>query len=151
MRTKCHSCLCRTCLTVCCDRKNCTGKKESCENYKGFRQRSIFEQEEKQRYQSVPRHPLSYYGLTDERVDELRKLVQSGKYASLASQAAYMADETIAEYILLSITKSLSFEGLDKLYGRREIERMPCSRTGFYCAKRYFWSLFDKGLRRMGK
>lgn len=151
MRRKCHACLCRTCLMVCCDRKNCTGKKETCENYSGFRQLSIFEQPIKRKHLSVPRRSLAHYGLTDERVEELTKLVQSGRYASLASRTAYMADDEAAEYILLSIEKRLSYEGLDKLYGRGEIGRIPCSRTGFYYTKKYFYSLFDKELRRIGQ
>ena len=62
-----------------------------------------------------------------------------------------MADDEAAEYILLSIEKRLSYEGLDKLYGRGEIGRIPCSRTGFYYTKKYFYSLFDKELRRIGQ
>ena len=46
MRRKCRTCLCRICLNICkCE--GCTGKKESCERYSGFRQLSIFEQEPK--------------------------------------------------------------------------------------------------------
>lgn len=45
MRKKCDTCLCQTCLNTCCDRKNCTGKKEACGNYRGFRQVSVFDQE----------------------------------------------------------------------------------------------------------
>ena len=150
MRTKCHTCLCRTCLNVCkCE--GCTGKKESCERYSGFRQLSIFDTPQEPQYQSVPRHSLSYYGLTYKRVDELEKLIRSGEYSRLASSVAHTADNNVAEYILLSITKKLSYEGLEKLYGCGEIDRMPCSRTGFYYTKKYFYSLFDKELRRIGK
>lgn len=151
MRRKCRSCLCRTCLNTCCERKNCTGKKESCERYNGFRQLSIFETPQEPQHHSVPRHPLSYYGLTHKRVDELERLIQSGKYTILASSVAHTVDNDSAEYILLSIMKNLSFEGLEKLYGRGEIDRIPCSRTGFYYTKKYFYSLLDKELRRIGK
>lgn len=149
MRTKCHTCLCNTCMTVCCDRKNCTGKKEICENYSGFRQLSIFEPPPQQT--GTPRHPIEYYGLTDERVAELVKLIKSGRYASLASQAAHRADKDAAEYILLSIKKNLSYDALDKLYARGEVDRIPCSRTGFYYTKKYFYHLFDLEVRRIGK
>lgn len=150
MRRKCHTCLCRTCLNVCkCE--GCTGKKESCERYSGFRQVSIFDTHQDPQYHSVPRHSLSYYGLTYKRVDELEKLIRSGEYARLSSSVAHTADNNVAEYILLSITKKLSYEGLEKLYGRGEIDRIPCSRTGFYYTKKYFYSLFDKELKRIGK
>lgn len=151
MHRKRHTCLCQTCMEVCCDRKNCTGKKESCDRYSGFRQLSIFDTPKEPQYCSVPRHPLSHYGLTYKRVYELEKLIRSGKYTRLASSVAHTADNDAAEYILLSIAKKLSYEGLEKLYGRGEIGRIPCSRTGFYYTKKYFYSLFDKELRRIGK
>lgn len=93
MRTKCHTCLCRTCLNTCCDRKNCTEKKEICENYKGFRQLSIFEPQLQPQYQSAPRHSLSYYGISKAREKQLTEYIQSGRYASLASQAAHRANK----------------------------------------------------------
>ena len=102
-------------------------------------------------YHSVPRHSWQHYGISKERYRELTEYIQSGTYAYLASQAAHTADNDVAEYILLSITKKLSYEGLEKLYGRGEIDRIPCSRTGFYYTKKYFYSLFDKELRRIGK
>ncbi len=151
MRRKCHTCLCRTCVTVCGKCVECKEKITYCENYNGFEQMSIFNIPQEPQYQGTPRHSLAYYGLTDERVEELVKLIQSGRYASLALQAAHTADNDVAEYILLSITKKLSYEGLEKLYGRGEIDRIPCSRTGFYYTKKYFYSLFDKELRRIGK
>lgn len=102
-------------------------------------------------YQGAPRHPIEYYGLTDERVTELEKLIQSGIYSSIASQAAHTANEMIAEYILLSARKKFSYEGLEKLWARGGIERMPCGRPDFYGWRRYFFSIFDKELMRIGK
>lgn len=149
MSRKCNKCLCRTCFNTCCDRKNCKGKKESCENYSGFRQMSIFDPPPQQT--SAPRHPIEYYGLTDERVAQLVKLIQSGKYATLALQAAHRADKDAAGHILISIKKNLSYDALDKLYARGEVDRIPCSRTGFYYTKKYFYHLFDLEVRRIGK
>lgn len=149
MRTKCHTCLCRTCLNTCCDRKNCAGKKESCENYKGFRQLSIFEPLPQQT--GTPRHPIEYYGLTEERVAELAKLIQSGRYATLASQAAHTANEMIAEYILLSVTQNKSYDALRVKWELKEMEQIPYCRTDFYGIRRYFYHLFDLEVRRIGK
>lgn len=149
MRTKCHTCLCNSCMTACCDRKKCSGKKEACENYSGFQQLSIFELPPQQ--SGTPRHTIEYYGLTDERVAELAKLIQSGRYTALASQAAHRADKDAAEYILLSIKQNLSYDALDKLYARGVIDRIPCSRTGFYYTKKYFFHLMDLEMRRIGK
>ena len=123
----------------------------SCERYSVFRQLSIFELPPKPEYHSIPRHSWQHYGINKERYRQLTEYIQSGRYALLASQAAHTADNDVAEYILLSITKKLSYEGLEKLYGRGEIDRIPCSRTGFYYTKKYFYSLFDKELRRIGK
>lgn len=151
MRRKCNTCLCQTCLNICCDRKVCEGKKETCESYCNFRQVCIFDMSQEPQYHGVPRYPLEYYGLTKERVEELEKLIQSGKYAPLASYVAHTANETMSEYILLSITKNLSYEGLEKLWGRGEIEHMPYGRTDFYGIRRYFFSCLDKEMKRIGK
>lgn len=150
MRRKCHTCLCRTCLNVCkCE--GCTGKKESCERYSGFRQLSIFEPPPEPKYQKAPRHSWQYYGITKERYRQLTEYIQSGRYASLASQAAYTANKDIAEYILLSVKENLSYEGLQRLWDLKKIERMACGRSDFYGWRRYVYSLIDKELRRMGK
>lgn len=151
MRTKCRTCLCHTCLTVCCDRKKCTGKKEFCERYNGFRQLSIFNPLPEPKYQKTPRNSWQYYGITKERYMQLTGYIQSGRYASLASQTAHRANETLAEYILLSVKKNLSYEGLEKLWARGEIERITYCRTDFYGVRRYFYHLFDLEMRRIGK
>lgn len=153
MRTICHSCQCRTCLNVCGKCTDCKGKIESCMNYNGFWQENIFDIPQEPKYHGTPRHTLEYYGLTDERVEELKKYIRYGeKYIiPIASQAAYKADKMIYGHILLSIKRNLSYEGLEKLWGRGEIERIPYGRTDFYGIRRYFYSLFDKELRRIGK
>lgn len=151
MRTKCSTCLCRTCLTVCGKCAECKEKITNCEDYNGFEQMSIFSEPKKPPYQGIPRHSFKHYGLTDERVEKLEKLIQSGRYASLASQTAHRANETLAEYILLSVKKNLSYEGLEKLWARGEIERITYCRTDFYGVRRYFYHLFDLEMRRIGK
>lgn len=151
MRTKCHTCLCRTCLDTCCDRKNCTGKKESCENYSGFRQLSIFEPPTQSRYESASRHSWQYYGISKERYKQLTEYIQSGRYTSVARQAAHTANKDIAEYILLSVTEILSYDELQKMWELKKIERMACCRTDFYGYRRLFYSLFNRELRRIGK
>lgn len=151
MHTKCHTCLCRTCLKTCCDRKNCTGKKESCENYSSFRQLSIFETPPHPKYQSAPRYSFSYYGISKSREKQLTEYIQSGRYNSVARQAAHAANKDIAEYLLLSVTKNLSYDELRKMWELKKIERMACCRTDFYGYRRLFYHLFDLEVRRIGK
>lgn len=129
----------------------CEKKIEACEDYRGFKQESIFDQESEQKYKSAPRHPLSYYGITDEREEELTKIIRSGRYASMARQAAHTANKDIEEYILLSVTENLSYDELRKMWELKKIERMACCRTDFYGYRRLFYSLFDRELRRIGK
>lgn len=150
MRRKCDTCLCRTCLNTCCDRKNCGGKKETCENYSGFRQISIFEPPQPQ-YQSAPRHSWEHYGISEERYRKLTEYIQSGIYTSVARQAAHTANEDIAEYILLSVIKNKSYDALKKKWELKEMEQIPYCRTDFYGIRRYFYHLFDLEVRRMGK
>ncbi len=150
MRRKCHTCLCRTCLNVCkCE--GCTGKKESCERYSGFRQLSIFEQQSNPQYHSVPRHSWQHYRITKERYRQLTEYIRSGRYTSIARQAAHAANKDIAEYILLSIIQNKSYDALKVKWELKEMERIPYCRTDFYGIRRYFMSLFDKEMRRIGK
>lgn len=150
MRTKCHKCICRTCLNVCCDQKNrkkCTGKKELCENYIGFKQISIFEHEVQ--YKAAPRRSMEDYGVSAERYSLLKGYIRSGRYAVQASRAAHMANDDIAKYILLSVTKNKSYESLEKMWGRGDIERIPCGKTDFYGYRRLFYYLFDLEIKGM--
>lgn len=151
MRRRCRSCLCRTCVTVCGNCAECKEKITYCENYNGFEQMSIFDIPKEPKYQGTPRHPLKYYGLTKKRAEELEKLIQSERYSHLASQAAHMANEEIAEYILLSVKENKSYDALRVKWELKEMERIPYCRTDFYGIRRYFYSLFDKELRRIGK
>ncbi len=151
MRTKCSTCLCRTCLTVCGKCAECKERITNCEDYNGFEQMSIFSEPNKPPYQGIPRHSFKHYGLTDERVEELERLIQSSRYASLASQAAHRASEDIAEYILLSITQNKSYDALRAKWELKEMEQIPYCRTDFYGLRRYFMSIFDKEMRKIGK
>ena len=148
---KCRGCLCRTCIKVCCNRKECPGKKRDCVEYREFRQLGIFGSESKLKYQKAPRYSWDYYGITKERYRQLTEYIQSGRYASLASQAAHTANETIAEYILLSVTQNKSYDALRVKWELKEMGRIPYCRTDFYGIRRYFYSVFDKELRRIGK
>lgn len=145
MRRKCH-----TCMNVCkCE--GCTGKKESCKNYIGFRQLSIFDTPQEPQYHSVPRHSWQHYGISKERYRQLTEYIQSGRYTSLVSQAAHTANETIAEYIIISIAQNKSYDALEKMWARGEIERIPYGKTDFYGIRRYFYHLFNKKMKEIGK
>lgn len=146
-----RKCLCRSCLKTCCKCYKCKNKTEECEDYNGFEQMSIFNIPQEPQYQGTPRHSLAYYGLTDERVEELEKLIQSGGYASLASQAAHRANETIAEYILLSVTQNKSYDALRVKWELKEMEQIPYCRTDFYGIRRYFYHLFNEKMKEIGK
>lgn len=149
MRTKCHSCLCRTCMNVCEKCAECKGKTESCENYNGFSQLSIFDTPPQS--QSTPRHSWEHYGISKARYKQLTEYIRSGISASIASQAAHRANEMIAEYILLSVTQNKSYDALKAKWELKEIEQIPYCRTDFYGIRRYFYHLFDLGVRRIGK
>lgn len=102
------------------------------------------------KYQKAPRHSWEHYGISKERYKQLTEYIQSGRYTFLASQAAHRANEMLSSYIILSIEKNLSYEGLQRLWELKEIERMPCGRSDFYGWRRYFYSIFDKEIRRIG-
>lgn len=143
MQTKC-----RTCLNVykC---EGYTGKKELCERYSGFRQLSIFEPPPQSH--SAPRQSWEYYGITKPRYRQLTEYIQSGRYTSLALQVAYTANETIAEYLIISIAQNKSYDALEKMWARGEIKRIPYGKTDFYGVRRYFMHLMDLEMRKIGK
>lgn len=151
MCRKCHTCLCQTCLSVCAKCMDCKRKIEFCDNYSGFRQMSIFEQSLNPQSHSVPRHSWKYYDISKARYRQLTEYIQSGRYTVIASQAAHTANEMIAEYILLSVIEHKSYEGLEKMWARGEIDRIPYGKTDFYGIRRYFYHLFDLEVRRIGK
>lgn len=151
MRRKCKTCLCRTCLTVCGKRAECKEKITYCENYDGFDQMSIFNISQEPQYQGTSRHSWQHYGITKERYRQLTEYIQSGRYASLASQAARRANETIAEYILLSVKEKKSYDALRVKWELKEMERIPYCRTDFYGIRRYAIHLFDLEMRKIGK
>lgn len=150
MRRKCHTCLCRTCLNVCkCE--GCTGKKESCERYSGFRQLSIFEQQANPQYHSVPRHSWRHYGIIKGRYEQLTEYIRSGRYASVARQAANTANKDIAEYLILSVTQNKSYDALRVKWELKEMEQIPYCRTDFYGIRRYFFGIFNEKMKEIGK
>lgn len=144
MHRKCRNCLCRTCITVCGKCKGCERKVNFCENYTGFWQMNIFESMTRPKYRSAPRWSWKYYGITKKRYKELTGYIQSGRYAPLALQAARTANETIAEYILMSVIKNKSYEGLEKLWARGDMERIPYGKTDFYGYRRLFYHIFNQ-------
>lgn len=146
---RCRKCLCRTCLKTC-KCQSCKMKITECKKYSGFRQLSIFESPEK-KYNKAPRYPWEYYGITKQRHKQLTAMMLSGEYTDVVRSAAYTANKDIAEYILMSVRKNFSYDGLQRLWDLREIKRMACGRSDFYGYRRYFYHLFDMEIRRIGK
>ncbi len=147
MRKKCSTCLCRTCMAVCCDRKNCIGKKEACDNYSGFRQMSIFEPPTQPQYQSAPRYSWGHYGLDDKVYrKKLYTMCQSGKYDSIIRQAAHQTNEDVALYLVKSVTQNKSY---DKIEFDRELGRICVGKSDFYGYRRYFYYLFSKKIKNL--
>lgn len=150
MRRKCHTCLCRTCLNVCGKCSGCKEKIESCENYNGFSQISIFETKQQQS-KSSPRHSWEYYGIDKKRYNRLVEYIRSGIYDTLASHSANMANKTISGHILLSVKENKSYDALKAKWELKEMEQMPYCRTDFYGIRRYAMHLFDLEMKKIGK
>lgn len=110
---------------------------------------SIFEPPPQQA--GTPRYSWEYYGISKARYRKLTEYIQSGGYASLASQAAHRANKDIAECLIISIAENKSYDALEKMWARGEIERIPYGKTDFYGIRRYAIHLFDLEMRRIGK
>ena len=115
----------RKCLTVCGKCTDCKEKTEFCDGYNGFWQESIFGTHQEPQYHSVPRRSWQHYGISKERYRKLTEYIQSGRYASVARQAAHTANKDIAEYILLSVTQNKSYDALRVKWELKEMERIP--------------------------
>lgn len=147
---RCRNCLCRTCVNVCCDRRDCPGKKHLCSRYKKAEQMEMFTQPPKETYKPAPRAPWEEYGLEDKkRREELLEMVRSPEYAEIVRNCAHIAAPEFERYILLSVKENLSYEGLERLWDLGKIERMACCRTDFYGYKRFFYHLFDERMKKM--
>lgn len=139
---KCCKCLCRSCLNVCCDRKNCTGKRTDCERYAGFEQLQLgFSIPPTKQYKRSPRYPLSYYGISKNRKKKLKQLAKSVKYKDLVRECAYRTDKGIAEYIIKHVEKGKSWDVMEM---DLELGRICVGRSNFYGYVRKFYSIFDK-------
>ncbi|MDE7246704.1 MAG: hypothetical protein K2N43_02325 [Lachnospiraceae bacterium] len=93
--------------------------------------------------QPAPRLGFDAYNITRERYLEMRDDCAKGKCSPEILQKACKGFEFIAPWILLSVTKSLSYEGLQRLWELREIERMACGRSDFYGYRRKFYHNLD--------
>lgn len=143
---RCHTCLCRSCLNTCCDRKTCTGKKDSCKRYKGFQQLSFFDEAEPPK--STPRYSWEYYGLDDKAYrKKLYTMCQSRKYDGIVRKVAHRTNEDIAEYIFKSVTQNKSYW---KIEFDDKLGRICYGKSDFYGIRRRFYYLFDLELKKRG-
>lgn len=135
---KCRSCICKNCIKSC-KCFNCKEPVKICKEKQEFKQFSFIEKKKLTRL-----FTWQDYGITRERYHELKELCQSGKYDDVARSEARRANEIISEYILLSVKKNLSFEGVEYAKG---LGRIPCGRTDFYGYRRLFYHLFDEKMK----
>lgn len=89
------------------------------------------------------------YGITPQRLEELMMIVRSRQYDQLARSAAHAVNESIAEWILLSVKENKSYDALEKLWAREGIEHISYGRTDFYGARRLFFHYLDIALKNM--
>lgn len=84
------------------------------------------------------------YGITRERLKELKKMCCLPENAAQTRCAAHRASEMLSEYILLSVKENLSYDDLE--FNSR-LGRIPCGRTDFYGYRRLFYHLLDESLK----
>ncbi len=78
----------------------------------------------------------SNYGISEERLKELKSICRSGKYDGLIRRAAYRTDKTAAEFLIKSATKNLSYNMIEFDF---TLGRVPIGRTVFYAIRRLFY------------
>lgn len=94
-------------------------------------------------YQRAPRLGYSEYGISRERYIEMRNGCAEGKYSPETFQEACRGLEFIKPWIILSVTKSKSYD----LMEYSELGRIPVGRSDFYGFRRKFYHNLDCLLR----
>ena len=95
-------------------------------------------------YQCAPRMGYSEYGISRERYLELCSGCAEGKYSPETLQEACRGLEFIEPWIILSVTKSRSY---DLIEFNSELGRIPIGRSDFYGFRRKFYHNLDVILR----
>ena len=98
-------------------------------------------------YQCAPRMGYNEYGISRERYIEMRNGCADGRYRSETLSKACRELEFIESWIVLSVTKSLSYDALQRQWDLGDIKRMPCGRSDFYGFRRKFYHNLDVILR----
>ena len=94
-------------------------------------------------YQCAPRMGYSEYGISRERYIELRNGCAEGKYSTKALSKACIGLEFVKPWIILSVTKSKSYD----LMEYSDLGRIPVGRSDFYGFRRKFYHNLDCLLR----
>ena len=93
--------------------------------------------------QSAPRLGFDAYNISRERQKELRNGCAAGKYSAETLSKACEGFEFISPWIILSVTKSRSYDLLEY----SQLGRIPIGRTDFYGFRRKFYHNLDCLLR----
>lgn len=94
--------------------------------------------------QGAPRMGYSEYGISRERYIELRGGCAAGKYSLETLQEACKGLEFIEPWIILSVTKSKSYDLIEFDF---KLGRIPVGRSDFYGFRRKFYHNLDVILR----
>lgn len=92
---------------------------------------------------SNPRPSYNDLGLSPERLQEIQAFCRSGAFDRETMQRACNGFDWIAEFIILSATKDLSF---DRIEYNTKWGRISCGKSDFYSYRRRFYSNLSKEL-----
>ncbi len=95
-------------------------------------------------YQCAPRMGYNEYGISRERYIELRNGCMTGRYNRRTLSKACIGLEFIEPWIILSVTKSKSY---DLIEFSAKLGRIPIGRSDFYGFRRKFYHNLDCLLR----
>lgn len=97
--------------------------------------------------QGAPRLGFNAYNISRERYIELRDGCASGKYSRETLQEACRGLEFIEPWIILSVTKSKSYDLIEFDF---KLGRIPIGRSDFYGFRRKFYHNLDVILQQSG-
>lgn len=99
---------------------------------------------------TMQRRSYAEYGIGQQRLEELQNGCRTGVYSPEILKASCKEFEFIEPWIILSVTKSKSYDRLQILWELGEMERPAVSRSGFYRFRRRFFVNLDKELKERG-
>lgn len=125
------------------DQQKSRRKSETAEAVSFFAQKSERRAAVRTRTKPIRYYTWEDYGITREQYGRLKSFCQNPQNWGKVFRIAEKTDALTAEQIALSVSRNLSYEGVEALCARKG-KRIPVCRTDFYGYRRRFYALLQQ-------